>query len=87
MRPGRLALVLLAVGCAVLAVAVLAFRSAAAPNPDPSLGPVVRVTSNSTATPHHSPTPKVTQEHDDDGLDDDPDEAHDGDHDGADDPD
>lgn len=72
----RLAFVLIAVGCVVVAAAVLVFRAAITPNPGPSLGPAVHVTSHpgSPATRHPSPTDDAA---DDDDADDDDDDADD----------
>lgn len=76
----RLAFVLIAVGCVVVAAAVLVFRAAITPNPGPSLGPAVHVTSHpgSPATRHPSPTDDAADDDDADDDDDDDDADDDG---------
>lgn len=92
-RPGRLAIVLLLLGCAVLVAAIVTVRSANGGDREPSLGPAVNVspsagTSGRTTPP--SPSPSATDDDDDDdatpvspgspstaGDDDDDDDKHD----------
>lgn len=54
-RPGRLAIVFLLLGCAVLAAALLTVRSTTAQSPEPSLGPLVDATRTSGSTPTTGP--------------------------------